>query len=154
MLSETSSRQIRTLMDRYPRKRSALIPALQLVQQEFGALSPETIEEVARLFGMAPAEVDEVAGFYTMLHRKPVGRYVIQVCTNLSCMLCEAETIKARLIARLGIQPGETTEDRRFTLLEAECLGACGTSPVIQINGEFHEELTPEKLDGILDGLE
>lgn len=154
MLPETSSRQILALMDRYPRKRSALVPALQFVQQELGALSPETIEEIARLFAITPAEVYEVAGFYTMLHKEPVGKYVIQVCTNLSCMLCDAEVIKSRLIGRLGIQPGETTADRKFTLLEAECLGSCGTSPVIQINGEFHEELTPEILDRILDGLE
>ncbi len=141
-------------MGKYPRKRSALIPSLQIAQEENGFLTPDLMTEIAGLFELSPNEVQEVASFYTMLFRKPVGKYVIQVCTNISCMLCDAEKILERLVDRLGIQPGETSADRKFTLLEVECLGSCGTSPVIQINDKYHEDLTPEKIDLILDGLE
>ena len=154
MLSETACRQIQTLMDKYPQKRSALIPALQLAQKEAGYISPELICEIARLFGLAPNEVNEVVSFYTMFYKKPVGKYVIQVCTNISCLICNAEQIMEHLTRRLGIRPGETTEDRKFTLVEVECLGSCGTSPVIQINEQYHENLTPEKVDQILESLE
>ena len=154
MLSETACRQIQALMGKYPRRRSALIPALQLAQKETGYLSPETVCEIARIFDLTPIEVNEVVSFYTMLCKKPVGKYVIQVCTNISCLLCDAESIMEHLIKKLGIRPGETSADKRFTLLEVECLGSCGTSPVIQINEDYYEDLTPEKLDRILDSLE
>ena len=154
MLSETACQEIRTLMDRYPRKRSALIPALQLAQKEIGFISSETVREIAQMFSVTPNEVNEVASFYTMLHRKPVGKYVLQVCTNISCLLCNAEQIMEHLTQRLGIRPGETTPDKKYTLLEVECLGSCGTSPVVQINDQYYEDLTPEKLDQILDSLE
>jgi NADH-quinone oxidoreductase subunit E len=154
MLSATACQQILTLMAKYPRKRSALIPALQLAQKEVGHLSPETLSEIARIFDLTPNEVNEVASFYTMLYKKPVGKYVIQVCTNISCLLCDAESIMEHLTRRLGIRPGETTPDRKYTLVEVECLGSCGTSPVIQINEDYHEDLTPEKVDRILDSLE
>jgi len=154
MLSEATCRQIQTMMDKYPRKRSALIPALQLAQKENGYLSPETLCEIARMFSLAPNEVNEVASFYTMLYKKPVGKYVVQVCTNISCLLCNAEQIMEHLTRRLGIRPGETSPDKKYTLIEVECLGSCGTSPVIQINETYYEDLTPEKLDRILDNLE
>jgi len=140
-------------MGRYPQKRSALVPSLQLAQKETGYLSNEVIAEIARIFDLSPNEVNEVASFYTMLHKKPVGKYVIQVCTNISCLLCDAEKILDHLVKRLGIRPGETSADRKFTLAEVECLGSCGTSPVIQINEEYHENLTTEKVDQILDRL-
>jgi NADH:ubiquinone oxidoreductase subunit E len=89
-----------------------------------------------------------------MFHRKPVGKYVIQVCTNISCLLCDAEEIVDHLTQKLGIKLGETTSDSKYTLLEVECLGSCGTSPVIQINDDYYEELTPQKVDQILDSLE
>ena len=89
-----------------------------------------------------------------MLHKKPVGRYLVQVCTNISCLLCRSEDIMSHLQQRLGIKPGETTPDSKFTLIEVECLASCGTAPVVQINEEYHENLTPEKLDQILDSLE
>ena len=140
-------------MSKYPRKRSALIPSLQLAQNETGYLSSEVIAEIAGMFDLSPNEVNEVASFYTMLYTKPVGKYVIQVCTNISCMLCDAEAILGHLIKRLGIKPGETSADRKFTLMEVECLGSCGTSPVIQINEDYYEDLTTEKVDRILDSL-
>lgn len=141
-------------MNKYPRKRSALIPALQLAQKEAGYLSSETAQEIARLFDLSPNEINEVISFYTMFYKKPMGKYVIQVCTNISCLLCNAEEIAAHLVKRLGIKMGETSADQKFTLLEVECLGSCGTSPVIQINEDYYEDLTIEKLDRILDGLQ
>ena len=154
MLSQAANQQIQALMNKYPRKRSALIPSLQLAQKEAGYLSNDTICEIARIFELTPNEVYEVATFYTMFYKKPVGKYVIQVCTNISCLLCNAEDIVSRLTGKLGIRFGETTPDGKYTLLETECLGSCGTSPVIQINETYYEELTPEKVDQILDSLE
>ena len=154
MLSQAACQHIQTLISRYPQKRSALIPSLQLAQKEAGYLSNETISEIARIFDLSPNEVYEVASFYTMLYKKPMGKYVIQVCTNISCLICNAEEIVTHLIGKLGIQLGQTTPDGKYTLLEVECLGSCGTSPVIQINEQYYEELTPEKVDRILASLE
>jgi NADH-quinone oxidoreductase E subunit len=154
MLPESACKQIEDLILRYPQKRSALIPSLHLVQKELGYISQETMKDVAGIFGISPNEVQEVASFYTMFHRKPVGKYVLQVCTNISCQLCNSDGIMAHLTKKLGIKPGETTPDGRYTLIEVECLGSCGTSPVVQINDDYYEELTPEKLDTILDSLE
>ena len=153
MLSDSACKQIQDLISKYPRKRSALIPSLHLVQKELGYISRETMREVAGIFEISPNEVHEVTSFYTMFHRNPVGKYVLQVCTNISCQLCNAEDIMNHLTNRLGIKPGETSSDGKFTLVEVECLGSCGTSPVVQINDDYHEELTPEKLDKILDSL-
>jgi NADH-quinone oxidoreductase E subunit len=153
MLKAETRTRIEALIERYPERRSALIPALKLAQRESGYLSAEVLCELAEIFRLTPNEVHEVASFYTMLFRKPVGRYVIWVCTNISCMLCGAEGILAHLESRLGIRPGETTPDGRFTLMEAECLASCGTAPVVQINDDYYENLTLEKLDRILDGL-
>jgi NADH-quinone oxidoreductase E subunit len=154
MLSDSACRQIQDLISKYPQKRSALIPSLHLVQKELGYISSDTMADIARIFELSPNEVQEVTSFYTMFYRKPVGKYVLQVCTNISCQLCNAEGIMEHLKNRLGIKPGETTENKKFTLLEVECLGSCGTSPVVQINDDYHEDLTPEKLDAILDNLE
>jgi NADH-quinone oxidoreductase subunit E len=153
MLSEAANQQIQALMSKYPRKRSALIPSLQLAQKEAGYLTNEILCELARIFDLTPNEVNEVATFYTMLYKKPVGKYVIQVCTNISCLLCNAEDIVSHLTGKLGVGFGETTPDGKYTLLETECLGSCGTSPVMQINETYYEELTPEKVDQILDSL-
>jgi NADH-quinone oxidoreductase subunit E len=153
MLSDTTRGKIGALMRRYPAARSALIPSLHLAQEEAGYLSHDVMRELAGIFELSPNEVYEVASFYTMLYKKPVGKYVIQVCTNISCLLCNCESIMAHLQQRLGIKPGETTPDKRFTLLEVECLASCGTAPVVQINEDYHEDLTIEKLDRILDSL-
>ncbi len=154
MLSENTHQQILSLIQKYPQKRSALIPSLHLAQKEIGYIPPDTVQEIAGIFGLSPNEVYEVVSFYTMFYKKPVGRYVIQVCTNISCLLCNAEQIVDHLIRRLGIKLGETSADKKYTLLEVECLGSCGTSPVVQINEDYYEDLTPEKLDQILDSLE
>jgi NADH-quinone oxidoreductase subunit E len=153
MLSEDTRKQIADLMNKYPQPRSALIPALRLAQTEAGYLGESVIAEIAQIFGLMPGEVNEVATFYSMLYKKPVGKYVIWVCTNISCMLRKSDEIIEHVEKRLGIKPGETTPDKRFTLMEAECLASCGTAPMAQINDEYYENLTPEKLDQILDGL-
>jgi len=153
MLSETTRRKIESLADKYPHRRSALIPSLQLAQEEIGFLPPEVIRELAGIFELTPNQVYEVASFYTMLYRRQVGKYVIQVCTNISCMLCDSEAILAHLEKRLGIKPGETTPDNKFTLMEVECLASCDTAPVAQINEDYHENLTTEKIDQILELL-
>jgi NADH-quinone oxidoreductase subunit E len=153
MLSESARNRIQALIAKYPHKRSALIPSLQLAQEEAGYITPDVVLELAEVFAVPPNEIIEVASFYTMLHRKPHGKYVVQVCTNISCLLCNCEEIMRHLQSRLGIKPGETTPDNKFTLLEVECLASCGTAPVAQINEDYHENLTPEKLDRILDSL-
>ncbi len=154
MLSKATLQKIDELIAKYPVRRSALIPALHIAQEEAGYISPDVVREIAGIFELAPNEVYEVVSFYTMLFKAPVGKYVLQVCTNISCLLCDSEGIMAHLQKRLGIKPGETTPDNRFTLLEVECLASCGTAPVVQINDDYHECLTPEKLDRILDSLE
>jgi NADH-quinone oxidoreductase subunit E len=153
MLSKAVTEQIQALMTQYPRKRSALIPSLRIAQEEAGYISHDIVREIAGLFELTPVEVNEVVTFYSMFYKKPMGKYVIQVCTNISCMLCNAEDIMAHLSQRLGIRPGETSSDGKYSLLEVECLGSCGTSPVIQINETYYEELTPQKVDQILDSL-
>jgi NADH-quinone oxidoreductase subunit E len=154
MLSENTRKQVVDLMQKYPRPRSALIPALRLAQTQAGYLSESVLADIAQIFELTPSEVNEVATFYSMLFTKPVGKYVIWVCTNISCMLHKSDEIIKHLENRLGIQPGETTPDKRFTLMEAECLASCGTAPMAQINDDYYENLTPEKLDWILDGLQ
>lgn len=154
MLSESARQKIASLISRYPVRRSALIPSLHLAQEEAGYISAELMEELAQIFELSPSEVVEVVSFYTMFHKAPVGRYVLQVCTNISCLLCNSQGIVEHLHKRLGIGPGQTTADRRFTLIEVECLASCGTAPVVQINDDYHENLTIEKLDKILDSLE
>jgi len=153
MLSEATLQKIDALIRKYPYRRSALIPSLQLAQEEVGYLSTDAIREVAEIFELSPNEVYEVASFYTMLYKRPVGKYVVQVCTNISCLLCGCEEVMARLEEKLGIHPGETTPDKRFTLMEVECLASCGTAPAAQINDDYHENLTPKKVDEILDSL-
>jgi NADH-quinone oxidoreductase subunit E len=153
MLSEATRQKINALIAKYPVRRSALIPALHLAQEEAGYITTDVVRECAGIFELAPNEVYEVVSFYTMLFKAPVGKYVLQVCTNISCLLCNSEGIMDHLQKRLGIKPGETTPDNRFTLLEVECLASCGTAPVVQINDDYHENLTPEKLDLILDSL-
>lgn len=150
MLSDKAKSEIQQLKTRYPHPNSALLPALALAQKEHGWLSPEVLEEVAEVMGLSPAQVGSVASFYTMFNRRPVGKYLVQVCTNVACSLLGAEHIVEHLKRQLGIHVGETTPDGLFTLLEVECLGACGTAPVMQINDTYYENLTADKVDQIL----
>jgi NADH-quinone oxidoreductase E subunit len=151
--SDTARRELEAILSRYPDKEAAILPALHLAQREFGYVSDEAIVYVAGLLGFTPARIEGVATFYTMYNRKPVGKYHVQVCRNISCSLMGAEHLIEHVSKKLGIRPGETTPDGRFTLSKAECLGSCGTAPVMQVNDDYHEELTEEKIDALLDGL-
>jgi NADH-quinone oxidoreductase subunit E len=127
---------------------------LYLAQRDFGGwLSDAALAEVAVEMGLPDTLVASVASFYTMLHRKPVGRHLIQVCTNISCSLMGAEHLLDHVGQKLGIRPGETTPDGKFALMEVECLGSCGTSPMMQVDGRYYENLTVEKIDQILASL-
>jgi NADH-quinone oxidoreductase subunit E len=150
VLSDKAKSEIRQLKARYPHANSALLPALALAQKEQGWLSPEVLEEVAEVMGLAPAQVGSVASFYTMFNRRPVGKHLVQVCTNIACSLLGAEHIVEHLKRRLGIEVGRTTSDGRFTLMEVECLGSCGTAPMMQVNDVYYENLTEERVDQIL----
>lgn len=143
----------RDVLTRYPDPNSAMLPLLYLVQEADGWVSPAGLEEVASFLGVAPAVAESVASFYTLLQKRPVGRYVLQVCTNLSCSLLGAEHLLDHLGRKLGIGPGETTPDGLFTLQSVECLAECGQAPVLQVNLDFHSGLTPEKVDALLDAL-
>ncbi len=138
---------------RYPKKEAALLPVLYLTQEEFGYLSMEAIDYVAKVMELPPARVYGVVSFYSMLNMKPIGRHHIQVCRTLSCALMASEKITAFLKARLGIQTGETTPDGKFTLSEVECLASCGTGPMMQINDEYYENLSEEKIEEKLRNL-
>lgn len=138
---------------RYPKKEAAMLPVLYLAQQEFGHLGPEAIAYVAKLMDQAPARVYGVVSFYTMYNMKPIGRHHIQVCRTLSCALRGAEQVTSLLKKKLGIECGQTTSDGRFTLSEVECLASCGTAPMMQVNDDYYENLTEEKIGVILDGL-
>jgi NADH-quinone oxidoreductase E subunit len=154
VLSTEAKERILQLKSRYPQARSALLPALHLAQREHdGWLSDEVMAEVARVMGLPPAEVRSVVSFYTLFNRRPVGKHLVQVCTNLSCSLLGAEHIVEHLKRRLGIEVGETTPDGLFTLLEVECLGSCGAAPMMQVNDTYYESLTVERVDEILDRL-
>ena len=151
--SEETRRELDRVVSRYPDREAAILPALHLAQREFGHVSDEAIKYVAGLVGVSPARVEGVATFYTMYNRKPVGKYHVQICRNLSCSLMGAEHLIERVSKKLGIKPGETTADGRITLTKAECLGSCGTAPVMQVNDDYYENLTEDSIDRILDGL-
>ena len=138
---------------RYPRKEAALLPVLCLAQKEFGHLGQEAIEYVARLMEQSPARVCGVVNFYTMLNTKPIGWHHIQVCRTLPCALRGAERITSFISKTLGIEVGQTTADGRFTLSEVECLASCGTAPMMQINDDYYENLTDEKVTEVLASL-
>jgi NADH-quinone oxidoreductase subunit E len=136
-------------------KQSAVMAALRIVQDENGGwLTTALMNDIAAYLDMPPIAVYEVATFYSMYELKPVGRHKICVCTNVSCMINDSDRIVDYLEQRLGISLGETTEDGRFTLKEVECLGACGGAPMFQIGRQYYENLTPEVIDSILEGLE
>ncbi len=156
MLSKESLAKIDLEVAKYPseHKQSAVIAALHIAQDEHGWLSVPLMDYVADLLSMRPIQVYEVASFYSMYDLKPIGRHKISVCTNISCLLRGSDDVVAHLKDRLGIGFGETTADGRFTLKEVECLAACGGAPMFQIGKVYYENLTPERIDEILAGLE
>ena len=143
------------LLESYPpgRTRSAVVPMLLYAQDEVGHISNELIEEVARRCKVAPLQVDEVVGYYSMLHRKPLGKHHVQVCTNISCLLRGGEELYEHASKTLGIGNKEVTADGQFSLEEVECMGACSWAPAVEINYDFHHFVTPEKLDALIANL-
>jgi len=157
LLTDASKKDIDAWIAKYPkdRKQSAVMSALRIAQdQNNGFLNDDLIDAVAEYLEMESIAVYEVASFYSMYELKPVGKHKICVCTNISCMLCGSDEIVDHLEKKLGITFGEITEDGKFSLKEVECLGACVNAPMMQIGEHYHENLTPEKIDKILDSLD
>ena len=138
---------------KYPVPRSAILPLMFIVQRERGYLDPPGVAYLAKRLALRTTDIWEVATFYSMIHTEPVGKYHIQVCRTLSCKIRGAAKITEHCSQKLGIKAGETTADGRFSLSEVECLGSCGTAPMFQINFDYHEDLTPAKVDEILNAL-
>jgi NADH-quinone oxidoreductase subunit F len=153
-LPQQLDEKFKTLVSRYPVKRSALIPMLLYGQDHFGSLTDELIDEIAKRLDLNRIEVEETLEYYSMLRRKPAGRYHIQVCTNISCMLRGGNELYAHVQKRLGIGNKEVTPSGTFSLEEVECMGACTGAPAIQVNYDFHENLDPAKIDSLLEQLE
>jgi len=154
MLSTKEQEEIGVELARYPNKRAVCIEALRIVQDHRGWVSDEALREVAGLLDLSPTELDEVATFYNLIFREPVGRHVILVCNSVSCWVMGSESLFEHLTVRLGVGLGETTEDGRFTLLPITCLGACDRAPAMMIDNDFHGDLDPAKIDKILEEYE
>jgi NADH-quinone oxidoreductase subunit E len=148
--------ELAPILKRYPedRKASAMIPALRIGEHIFGYLSPAVMALAADRLGVSPARAEEVATFYVMFNTKPVGRHVVEICTNVSCCLTGADRIFRALQQKLGLENGGTTQDGRVTLREVECLGSCGTAPAMLVDEDMHERLTLQKVESILGSLE
>jgi NADH-quinone oxidoreductase subunit E len=145
--------QVQAIMALYPDGRSATLPALRLAQERHGWLSPEALREVADALGETPAYCQAVASFYDMLHLAPVGRHLIEVCTNVSCALVGAQQVLEAFESELGIGPGETTEDGGFTLRTVECAGGCGWGTVVAVDHRYREPVRPDDVPGIVEEL-
>ncbi len=152
-LSAENAKRVEELVRRYPKKEAALLPVLHLVQREKGFISPEAEEWAAATLGIPPLQVREVLSFYTLLRRKPAGRYVIQVCRNVSCFLAGSADVEKYLEARLGVRAGETTADGKFTLETVECLGNCDHAPCLMVNDDDYGPVTRDAVEGILKRL-
>ncbi|HEX9006230.1 MAG TPA: NADH-quinone oxidoreductase subunit NuoE [Bacteroidota bacterium] len=153
MLSDQSKQKIEALKARYQHPQSVVMAALWMWQDEHGWVSEEGMREVADLLGLPYHHVYGVVTFYTMYNKRPVGRHKIEVCTNVSCMLRDSDRILKHIEERLQIKVGETTPDNRFTLVEAECLGACGGAPAVQIGDRYFEQVDTAAVDNILNEL-
>ncbi len=153
MLPDLLKDKFDRIIARYPVKRSAIVPLLLFAQDEIGYVSDEAVEEIARRVGVRPIEVIEDISYYSMLRRQPLGRYNLQVCTNISCMLRGGEEIFQHCSKKLGIGHKQTTPDGLFSLEEVECLGACCGAPAMQVNYDYYENLTPEKVDALIEKL-
>jgi NADH-quinone oxidoreductase subunit E len=143
-------------LQKYPadRKRSAMIPMLIYAQDEVGSMTDELVNEVAKRVGVTPLQVTEVLSYYSMLHRKPMGKYHVQVCTNISCLLVGGEELWEQACRKLGIGHKEVTADGRISLEEVECMGACSWAPAVQVNYDFYHDVTPAQLDTLIAGLQ
>jgi NADH-quinone oxidoreductase E subunit len=154
MLNQEELKKVEEIKKRYPTSQAALMPVLYLIQEKYGWISEESIKYISGLLEIPEKDVLGVVSFYEMFRSKPKGKYLIEVCTNVSCMLCNSKMVKNSLEKKLGIKMKETTSDSKFTLEEVECLGSCGTAPVISINDQYYDNLTEEKINKIIDSLE
>jgi NADH-quinone oxidoreductase E subunit len=152
-LSDEAEERIKEVIARYPRARSAIMPALYIAQEHFGFINDGAIQWIAARLDIPPVQVMEVATFYTMYYKKPVGRYHFQVCRTLSCALRGSSEISQHIAKRCKIQAGQVSEDGMWSFEEVECLGSCGTAPMCEINDRYFENLTPEKVDEIIDAI-
>ena len=153
IFSEETEAKLQHLLSIYPRKRSALIPMLLVAQREQGYITNKAIEYIAGLVELAPSEVESILSFYTLLRRAPAGKYHILICTNLACMLRGSDQIETCVKRKLGLDLGKVTPDGLFSAIEFECLGSCTTAPVIQVNGNFYENLDVQKTEALIDEL-
>jgi len=154
MLTDDQLERIREEQAKYPHPRTGLLHALFIAQEEKNYIEEEDVRQMAETMDLDPVEIWSVASFYTMIHQSSTGRYVLQVCDNLPCLIEGAGAIVGHIEKRLNIQVGETTPDELFTLETVECLGSCGTAPLCQVNdGEYHENLTPDRVDDLLEEL-
>jgi NADH-quinone oxidoreductase subunit E len=152
-LSAENVELAQTIIGRYPRSRSALIPLLHVAQEQSGWVSPEAMDHIAELLGLTASEVLGTASFYGMFKREPVGRYVVSVCTNISCLLLGGEELLAHCEERLGVKAGATTPDGTFTLEDVECIAACTDAPCLQVNYRYFLNVTHDQVDALLDDL-
>jgi NADH-quinone oxidoreductase subunit E len=152
-LTPQNVERARAIIARYPKARSATIPLLHVAQEQDGHVTHDAVEHIGELVGATAAEVQGVATFYEMFKHHPVGRYLVGVCTNLSCMILGADELLAHAESSLGIQTGSTTADGLFTIEEMQCLAACGGAPCLQVNYRYFENVTPERFDRIVDDL-
>lgn len=154
ILSEKTQKRIKEEKDKYPQLKTAILPSLHAVYEQLGYLSNESMKEAGELLEIPYLEIVEVASFYTMFPKQPMGRYYLQVCTNLSCALLGGESLVKYLEEKLKVKTGKVTTDGVFSIGTVECLGSCGTAPMLQVNNfHFHENLTKEKVDKLLEEL-
>jgi NADH-quinone oxidoreductase subunit E len=153
MLKNENIKKIEDLKARYPTTKALVLPALWIAQEQEGYVSEDMMKEIATLLDVPFGHVLGVVTFYTMFHTKPIGKRHVEVCTNVSCMLRGSKAIVEHLEKRLGVSMGETSADGQWTLSEVECMGSCGTAPMFAVGEEYYENLTPEKIDSILNGL-
>ncbi len=151
MFNESVIKEIEKIRDRYPELKSALLPSLYIAQREYGWLSEEAMRAVARVLNLPEAMVRGTASFYSMFRHEPVGRNLIQLCTNISCMILGAEGLVDFLGEQYKLKPNSTTEDGRFSLVIMECIGACGTAPAMLVNTDFHDNLSEKRIEEILE---
>lgn len=152
--TQAADKKVEELKKRYPDARSAIMPALYMAQELFGYINEDAVQWVSKKIGVAPVQVMEVATFYTMYYKKPVGRYHFQVCRTLSCALCGAKKLSEYLHKKFGVGPNEVTPDGMWSYEEVECLGSCGTAPMCEINDIYFENVTEEKLVEIVKRIE
>lgn len=153
IFTDENLQKIDGILKKYPHKKAAVMPVLYLAQEQNGFISNEVIQEVANILEITPEEVLGVVTFYTMYHQKEMGKYHVQVCTNVSCMLRGGYELYDIVKEKLGLDNLEVTEDKVFSLEEVECMGSCGTAPMIAVNEDYYENLTKEKVTEILDSL-